>query len=77
LREGGRRRVGRWIETGTATADDAGWLMVRLETLPVHGFDGYVLLKPVDAKPGVPLPQPDDDEDDETGYDISDAARFQ
>jgi hypothetical protein len=77
LREGGRRRPGRWIETGAATADPEGWLMVHLENLPVSGFDGYVLLRPIDAKLNVPLPPEPDDDGVETGGDDVSPARMQ
>ena len=51
--------------------------MVHLENLPVSGFDGYVLLRPIGAKLNVPLPPEPDDDDDETGGDDAGPARFQ
>jgi hypothetical protein len=65
LRSRSRRAPGQWIETGTAwTADDGNGLRVYLSMLPVTGFDGHILLRPVDAKPAPPLPDSDDEDDD-------------
>lgn len=62
LREG-RRAPGRWLEAGFASvAEDGCGLLVYLQMLPVLGFDGHILLRPVDAKPSAPLPPNPDDE---------------
>jgi hypothetical protein len=71
----GRRAAGRWIETGFATvADDGIGLKIYLETLPVSGFDGHILLRPVDAKPEMPFPPDpeDEDEDEEMQHTVAD-----
>jgi len=61
----GRRAAGQWLESGFASvADDGNGLRVYLQMLPVTGFDGHILLRPLDAKPE-PLPPDPDDEDDE------------
>jgi hypothetical protein len=63
----GRRQPGRWIEAGfAAPADDGVGLKVFLEMLPVSGFDGHILLRPVESKPDAPFP-PDPEEEDEDG----------
>jgi hypothetical protein len=55
LREG--RRTGRWMECGFASAaDGVGDLQVYLETVPVTGFDGHILLRPMNAKSDEPFP---------------------
>jgi len=61
----GRRAPGRWLEAGFATvADDGTGLRVYLQMLPVSGFDGHILLRPVDAQPEPFPPDPDDEEDE-------------
>jgi hypothetical protein len=63
----GHRTPGVWKEAGFASVADDGPgtdLRVYLEMLPVSGFDGHILLRPVDAKPDAPLPPDPDDEDD-------------
>jgi hypothetical protein len=66
----GRRAAGRWMEAGFASvADDGNGLKISLEMLPVSGFDGNVLLRPLDGKPDAPpLPDPDADEEQEEKF---------
>jgi len=65
----GRRAPGQWLETGFASvADDGNGLRVYLQVLPVSGFDGHILLRPIEAKPE-PFPPDPDDEDDEIPLD--------
>jgi len=53
------------FEAGFASvADDGHGLSVYLQMLPVTGFDGHILLRPIDAK-AEPFPPDPDDEDDE------------
>ena len=62
----GRRAAGRWKESGFASvADDGNGLKIFLEMLPVSGFDGNILLRPIDGKADAPsLPDPDEGDDD-------------
>jgi hypothetical protein len=57
-----------WADDGDGfctVAEDGNGLRVYLPLLPVSGFDGHILLRPIDAKPE-PLPRdPDEDEDEE------------
>jgi hypothetical protein len=61
------RSAGEWVETGFArTADDGIGLKVQLTMLPVSGFDGHILLRPIEAETPLPLaPEPEEDEDGE------------
>jgi len=61
------RLPGRWIETGFARpADDGIGLKIQFETLPVSGFDGHVLLRPMEAETPLPLaPEPEEDDEAE------------
>jgi hypothetical protein len=65
-REG--RKFGRWLEIGTARAEDAGVVRVFLDRLPIGGFTGGVLLSPLGTVPALPEPPPrrpgDVDDDD-------------
>jgi hypothetical protein len=63
----GRRAAGRWKEAGLASvADDGNGLKISLEMLPVSGFDGNILLRPIENKPDAPpLPDPDEHDDDD------------
>ena len=55
------------MESGFASvADDGNGLKIVLEMLPVSGFDGNILLRPIDGKPDAPpLPDLDEADDDE------------
>lgn len=65
-REG--RKFGRWLEIGTARAEDDGTIRVFLDRLPIGGFTGGVLLSPIGTVPPLPEPPPrrpgDVDDDD-------------
>jgi len=68
LREG-RRGIGRWVETGLASlADDGNGLRVYVPLLPVSGFDGHILLRPIDATTEPLPPEPDDEDEDSLPY---------
>jgi hypothetical protein len=62
------RKFGRWLEIGTARADDDGMIRVFLDRI-VYGHTGGVLLAPIGKEPPLPQPPPrrpgDIDEDDE------------
>jgi hypothetical protein len=65
-REG--RKFGRWLEIGTARAEDDGAIRVFLDRLPIGGFTGGVLLSPtgtVQALPEPPPRRPGDVDDDD------------
>jgi hypothetical protein len=55
-REG--RKFGRWLEIGTARAEDGGVIRVFLDRLPIGGFTGGVLLSPIGTVPALPEPPP-------------------
>jgi hypothetical protein len=55
-REG--RKFGRWLEIGTARAEDDGVIRVFLDRLPLGGFTGGVLLSPIGIVPALPEPPP-------------------
>jgi len=65
-REG--RKFGRWLEIGSARAEDDGQIRVFLDRLPIGGFTGGVLLSPIGTVPALPEPPPrrpgDADDDD-------------
>lgn len=62
----GRRGAGRWVETGFATvADNGKGYKLYLPLVPVTGFDGHILLEPIDASPEAPLLDPDEDDEDD------------
>lgn len=54
-REG--RKFGRWLEIGTARAEEGGLIRVFLDRLPIGGFTGAVLLSPVGQVLPEPVPQ--------------------
>lgn len=58
---------GEWVETGFARpADDGIGLRVHLRLLPTSGFDGHILLRPIEAQAPLPLaPEPEEDEETE------------
>ncbi|MBB6146850.1 hypothetical protein HNQ77_004831 [Silvibacterium bohemicum] len=59
----GRRAAGHWMEVGSASVADNGIdLKVYLPLIPVTGFDGHILLRPIDA---VHEPFPSDPEEEE------------
>jgi hypothetical protein len=61
------RKFGRWLEIGTANAEENGIIKVFLDRM-VYGFTGGVMLTPVGTKPPVTQPPPrrpgETDEDD-------------
>jgi hypothetical protein len=61
------RLPGQWVETGFARpADDGIGLKIQLEMLPVSGFDGHILLRPIEAETPLPLaPEPEEDDEQE------------
>jgi len=67
FRPAGRRAAGRWQESGYAfDADDGnGGVRIILESLPTSGFDGNILLRPIDSKPDAPLPDLDEGDEEE------------
>jgi hypothetical protein len=68
----GRRAAGQWLEAGFASvADDGNGLRVHLQMLPVSGFDGHILLRPIDAKPEAFPPDPDEEEDEAEIYPVT------
>lgn len=55
-REG--KRLGRWLEIGTARADKDGVMHVFLDRMPIGGFNGYAYLSPIGIQPPLPEPEP-------------------
>jgi hypothetical protein len=61
------KKFGRWLEIGTARAEDDGAIRVFLDRM-TYGFTGGVLLMPVGTEPPLPQPRPrrpDDVDDDD------------
>jgi hypothetical protein len=56
--EGSRKKYGRWLETGKARQESDGIIHVFLDRLPIGGWNGYVYLAPLGAKPPDPEPEP-------------------
>lgn len=61
------RLPGQWVETGSARpADDGIGLKIQLAMLPVSGFDGHILLRPIETETPLPLaPELEDDDEGE------------
>jgi hypothetical protein len=65
-RQGKKPYQGRWLEVGTGRLDKDGKFHTFMDRTPIGGFNGYVLLTPVDSGPPTAEPQrPGDDEMEE------------